>query len=188
MNKPDNTTIQAWLNGELEGDALREMEHWAEENAEALEREMGWQPLAEDIAEALPKTLSVPHADFFNEQIRSRVSDEPAEQAPVKSASIWQRLNWLIAPAALAGLAIGFYIGSSVDSSPSETYGSLSQELVYTPVSGVSSEVMDSETETVIVLEGLEPIPESIDIVHGESSFGVSPMFLAQLERSELTF
>ena len=32
MNNPDESTIQNWLKGELEGNELKQMEAWAEEN------------------------------------------------------------------------------------------------------------------------------------------------------------
>ncbi|MFC5049155.1 hypothetical protein ACFPK9_00785 [Rubritalea spongiae] len=183
MNKPEKATIQSWLNGELEGDALREMEAWAEEHAEELEAEMGWQSLAQEIAELIPANEAPPHADFFNEQVKHHSLeteyDVSKQSTPV---SFWQRLNWLLAPAALAGVALGFYLGARVKALDPAMVQLLQPEEVYTPVMGVTSEVVDSDAATVIVLEGLDDIPESIDIVMGDSSYGVSPMLLAKAE------
>ncbi|MGJ8672365.1 hypothetical protein [Rubritalea sp.] len=188
MNKPENATIQSWLNGELEGGALREMEAWAEEHAEELEMEMGWQPLGQEITEIVPANEQPPHADFFNERVKLHALAADEEVTPAKPASFWQKLNWLLAPTAIAGVALGFYLGSSVDSTDTAVAYTLQAEEVYTPVKGVSSEVVESESATIIVLEGLDEIPESIDIVMGESSFGVSPMLLVTADRSELIY
>ena len=54
MNNPDETTIQSWLKGELEGNALKQMEIWAEENAAELEAEMGWDPLVDEDPQPQP--------------------------------------------------------------------------------------------------------------------------------------
>lgn len=189
MNKPDNSIIQSWLNGELEGDALREMEAWAEEHAEELEVEMGWESLAQEISESVPQNVEPPYQDFFNERVKLHALevDEPANVAQPKP-SIWQRLNWLLAPTALAGMAVCFYLGTQIESDRNIALPTLSADEVYTPVAGVSSEVVETEQATLIVLEGLDEIPESIDIVSGDSSFGVSPMMLAKAERQTYLF
>ena len=41
---------------------------------------------------------------------------------------------------------------------------------VYTPVSGVSAECIDSETATIVVLEGLAAIPDETDLTRQTAS------------------
>jgi hypothetical protein len=188
MNKPDNQTIQSWLKGELEGDSLREMEAWAEEHADELETQMGWQPLSKELAETIPDKEEPPYAEFFNERVKLHAFEESVSEVVESKPSLWQRLNWLVAPAALAGMAVCFYVGTHIGSSEQAQGSTLTAEEVYIPVHGVTSEVVETDEATLIVLDGLEAIPESLDIVSGESSFGVSPMLLAKAEGSEFLF
>ncbi|MFC4994477.1 hypothetical protein [Rubritalea tangerina] len=187
MKTPDKSTIQAWLNGELEGNALREMEAWAEENADQLEKEMGWEGLSEELVEHVPADEEPPYAEFFNERVRHHAIELAASNEEVaEKASLWAKFQWLFAPAALAGMALCFFLGTRVEPKGQEVAAVL--DGVYTPVSGVSSEVIVAGESTVIVLEGLEEIPESLDIVSGDSSVGVSPRMLVKAERETLYY
>lgn len=193
MKQPDDATIQSWLEGELEGNALREMESWAEQNADQLEAAMGWDSLKSEIQSTVPASEEPPYADFFNERVKHQTVEEHVETQPeAAKPTFWQRINWMLAPTALAGMTLCFYLGTKVESGesalPTPVVASVVNEGVYTPVSGVSSEVVEMDDATVIVLEGLDEIPESLDIVAGESSHGVSPFMMVKAEREPLYF
>lgn len=193
MNKPDESKIQSWLKGELEGNDLREMETWAENNAEQLESDMGWDSLQTEIQTTLPKSEEPPYADFFNERIKHHTIEAPQEviEAP-KKPNFFQKLNWLLAPTALAGMMVCFYAGTKVEGeagvTPKQLVAMTPVEGVYTPVSGVSSAVVETESSTVIMLDGLDDIPDGLDIVAGESTYGVSPRMLVKAERATYYF
>lgn len=175
MNKPDKAMIQNWLSGELEGNDLRAMERWAEQNAEQLESEMGWDSLQSEIQTTLPKSVEPPYADFFNERIKHHAIEQPALKVDkAKKSGFFKKLNWLLAPTALAVMTVCFYAGTKIDTSTEEikpvTAMTVPAAGVYTPVSGVSSVITESDTATVILLDGLDDLPESLDILAGESS------------------
>lgn len=175
MNKPDKAMIQNWLSGELEGNDLRSMESWAEKNAEQLESEMGWDSLQSEIQTTLPKSVEPPYADFFNERIKHHAIEQPVQKVDkTKKSGFFKKLNWLLAPTALALMTVCFYAGTKIKSSTETMAPAVAAVApmtgVYTPVSGVSSVLTDSEMATVIVLDGLDDLPESLDILAGESS------------------
>ncbi|MFT5882538.1 MAG: ferric-dicitrate binding protein FerR (iron transport regulator) [Crocinitomicaceae bacterium] len=187
MNNPDESNIQQWLKGELEGNALKQMEAWAEEHAEELEAKMGWDALGTEISQSLPSKQEPPYADFFNERVKHHAI-EIVEQAPAaKVIPLWKRLNWILAPAAVAGMVFCFYLGTRVDQeSTGQSVAAL--EEVYTPASGVRSEVLLSGGSTVIVLDGLDEIPDSLDIVSGETGQGANPRMIVKAERESFYF
>lgn len=189
MNNPDESTIQQWLKGELEGNELKQMEAWAEEHAEELEAKMGWDALGAEISQSLPSQQEPPYADFFNERVKHHAVDL-IEQAPaVKIIPLWKRFNWILAPAAVAGMMFCFYLGTRVDQeSTQQSVAVAVLEEVYTPASGVHSEVTHSGGYTVIVLDGLDEIPDSLDIVSGDTSHGPSPRMMVKAERKSFYF
>lgn len=188
MNNPDDSTIQRWLKGELEGNELKQMEAWAEENAEELETKMGWDALGSEISETLPAEQEPPYADFFNERVKHHaveLVENAQEQAVVP---LWKKLNWIFVPTAVAGMALCFYLGTRVEHHHFVEPAITTLDAVYTPASGVSSEVIVSEGSTVIVLDGLDEIPESLDIVLGETGAGLSPRMLVKAQRGSFYF
>ncbi|MEO1856649.1 MAG: hypothetical protein ABGY95_04695 [Rubritalea sp.] len=189
MNTPDESTIQSWLKGELEGNELKQMEAWAEENAAELEAKMGWDALGDEISKSIPSEQEPPYADFFNERVKHHAVESVEKVPAAKPASQWTRINWFFAPAAAAGMAVCFYLGTRVDhgKTPIEQSFAVLDE-VYTPASGVHSEVIISGESTVIVLDGLDEIPESLDIVSGDTSHGVSPRMLVKDKRESFYF
>ena len=174
MNNPDESTIQRWLKGELEGNELKQMEAWAEENATELEAKMGWDALGDEIAQALPSEQEPPYADFFNERVKHHAVELVETPPATKASPLWKRFNWILAPTAVAGMVFCFYLGTRID-----------QE---TPASGVHSEVIISGDSTVIVLDGLDEIPDALDIVSGETGQGLSPRMMVKTERESFYF
>ncbi len=189
MNNPDESTIQRWLKGELEGNELKQMEAWAEENATELEAKMGWDALGDEISQALPSEQEPPYADFFNERVKHHAV-ELVETSPLTKASpLWKRFNWILTPAAVAGMAFCFYLGTRIDQEATAMEQAVAVlEEVYTPASGVHSEVIISGDSTVIVLDGLDEIPDTLDIVSGETGQGASPRMMVKTERENFYF
>ncbi len=109
----------------------------------------------------------LPHADFFNSQIQERIaelhrSDERAKSQPRGAASWldWLRTPWAIAAAA-AMVALGFFLSNFKDDKPQTLVLGL-----YTPNPSVhATSYHSSEADaTVLMLDGLDPIPENKEI------------------------
>lgn len=167
--KPDDTLLARWLDDELEGDELAAVEAWVAtrpEHAAAREENRRWKAW---LTRAVPAAEEPPYPDFFNTRIARAIEVAtpavPAGQAP--RLAMWRRL--LLPAGALAGMALAFLAGTRTR--PAETefdFASAPRAIpvgpvVYTPEKGVKAEWIESEAATVIVIHGMEAIPDSTD-------------------------
>ncbi len=168
---PDDATLTLWMDGELDGDALARVETWAADHPEILAERAAVQEMRSAIQTHVPGNIEPPYADFFNQRILRHIHDEMPAPARAPSATVWQRLGrWLAIPATAAAMAVCFYVGTQVGhqqpSAPAYTAAETAPA-VYTPDNDVRAAMFQSEDAdaTVIVLEGLEDIPDHYDIV-----------------------
>lgn len=194
MNKPDESTLNRWLNGELEGKELEQVEAWAELHADDFDQDfqcnIGWEALRGELIQAVPKSEEPPYPEFFNHKIEQTILAEMEQQATQKSQSeepsLWKRFRWAFMPAAFAGMAVCFYAGTKMSdptANTSDAIASSKVQEVYIPQSGVVAKVSESSGSTEIILDGLTPIPDSLDIAAGETSLGDSPMMMTKAQR-----
>ena len=173
MNKqPDETTITLWIDGELEGEELGRVEAWAREHPELLAERDAIRAMRADIRESVPSSVEPPYADFFNQRILRHIEEEQRAQAvspPVGTRrSFWQ---WLAVPAAAAAMLLCFYMGTRVSDPATNAAPSVvavsTVSTVYTPDGDVSADMFraDGADATVIVLKGLEDIPDDVEMV-----------------------
>ena len=92
----------------------------------------------------------------------------------------------MLAPAAVAAL-VAFYAGTQMQSSSSSSDMAADQNSIYVPHSGIVAAVSESSGATEIVLDGLTPISDELDIAAGETSPGDSPM-MANADDEESTY
>lgn len=194
MNKPDENTLNRWLRGELEGEELRKVDAWADEHAGDLDSEfkcgIGWDALGlgSDFMKAVPASVEPPYPEFFNSKIAQSIEADGSEQSvePVifaePSIGIWQKLRWMFMPTAVAA-GVAFYAGSQMTESGADSPavgGSsiVAYERVYVPDSDVAASFSETDRATEIVLEGLHPISDELDIVRGETSDGTPPTMM----------
>lgn len=166
---PDETRLALWLDDELTGTELAEMEAWAATQPEQLVAREEIRAYRATISTVLPASEEPPYADFFNSRIARDIREmaEPAAKAapaPAISTPFWR--NWLMPIAACAGMVFAFVIGKQTTgpSSPGASFADLSPVL-YTPETGVDATWFASSDAgaTVIVLEGVNAIPDTID-------------------------
>ena len=197
MNKPDEHTLNRWLRGELEDEELREVDAWAEINAGDLDSEfqcnIGWDALGADYMKAIPASEEPPYPEFFNSKIQQSIQaagpDQTPQSVPAQSQavhSIWQKIRWIFMPTAIAA-GIAFYAGSQMTQTATPDVGPelVSYERVYVPDSGVVAAFSETDRATEIVLEGLHPISDELDIVKGETSLGESPAMMVIFPKQE---
>lgn len=124
------------------------------------------QAMAREFRAHLPKTLPVPHADFFNSQIQVRIAQEENASLPAKASTgswlEWFRLPGLTLGAAAAALVFGVTFLWQNES--------LKNSLVlttYAPDPGVTAQTWfsDEAQATVLMLDGLEDMPADRPLV-----------------------
>jgi len=179
---PDDATLALWLEDELSGEDFAKVEAWAQSQLDQLamrESARKWKAM---INAGIPATEEPPYPDFFNARIARSISQQKAQDTskakPENILSFWQKFARPLA--AGLGMAFTFWLGVHSRSIPVvETIAEMTATdemiqladatddlpaTVYTPVNGVSAECIDSETATIVVLEGLAAIPDETDL------------------------
>ncbi|MEM1083066.1 MAG: hypothetical protein AAGI48_03020 [Verrucomicrobiota bacterium] len=167
--KPDEEVLALWVEDELSSEQQAEVDRWAAEQSEWLERRdqaRAWKSLASGV---LPASEDVPHAEFFNARIRREIELEArkAEPVPAPAAVPSNRWGWFMPLTAAAGLVLGFWLGKGGPASDgSEVKAPVASlaPVLYTPTKGVKAEYVSSDDATVIVLAGVDAIPDDWEI------------------------
>lgn len=189
--QPDETTLTLWMEGELEGDELTRIEAWAQDQPEILAERDAVQAMSADIRGNIPASIEPPYSDFFNQRILRHINDAviPAAAEQQKGSFFQPFGRWLAIPVAAGVMVVCFYMGTQVGEGPDPTapvYTVSAAPTVYTPDGGVSGAMFNSEDAgaTVIVLEGLEDIPDDLEMVGAPSN----PRSGAVMVNTELVF
>ena len=175
---PDEAMLTLWIDGELSGDELAQVELWAQDHPELLAERDAVRAMQSNIQANMPASVEPPYADFFNQRILQAIENEKAESAGrVRSTgSQWlgnKLSKWLALPAAAAAMVMCFYMGTQVSHMPDSVapvaaVSAVSVEpAIYMPDGDVRANIFSSDDNgaTVIVLEGLEDIPDDFEIV-----------------------
>jgi len=167
----ENHDLIRWLDGEMTADERRTFEATLQNDPELAAEAESMRQLSESLKTHLPAEMPVPHADFFNSQIQVRIAqmdlDEAREREKAAASTAswfpWLRMPWLAgAAAAAAAFAIAGLVWTQNSSSGTSTIAS-----TYTPNPAVHAQVFHSSDAqaTVLMLDGLEPVPAEKKIV-----------------------
>lgn len=124
------------------------------------------QTLARELRAHLPKTLPVPHADFFNSQIQVRIAQEENAALPAKaSTSSW--LEWFRLPGLTLGAAAAALVFGVTFLWQNESLKNSLVLTTYAPDPGVTAQTWfsDEAQATVLMLDGLEDMPADRPLV-----------------------
>jgi hypothetical protein len=185
--KPDETALTLWMDGELEGDELQRVEAWVQLHPEILAERDAVQAMRATIKQHIPGSIEPPYPDFFNQHVLRHIDDEVMSSAGVSPRSKTGFWRWLAMPIAAGAMAVCFYMGTQMGETPEVSSPVVAEVTsVYTPDGNVSANMFKSTDAgaTVIVLEGLEDIPDELDMV-GKPSIGRSGAVMAS---TEITF
>lgn len=172
--KIDETLLARWLEDELAGAELAAFEKSALGDAELLAQREVVRALRRDVAALIPAVEEPAYPDFFNSRVEKAIRGLAAKPAAAASRSAWPWSHlWLPAGAAV-GMALAFWLGTqsgarnelAVVPPPRPAVQVVVPEPgLYTPERGVDAEWFASEEAqaTVILLEGLDAIPDSMD-------------------------
>ena len=162
---PDDNTLAMWLDDELEGEELAQVEAWAADQPEQLEAREQVREWRKMIGSSLPAAEEPPAPEFFNERIQHAIRESQNVAKPAKQQARGWNPIW-IPLAACAGMVLAFWLGAMVqpeDNVPDSTADGTPH--LYTPEQGVEAEWISSNDAeaTVIVLNGVSAIPDEVD-------------------------
>jgi hypothetical protein len=168
---PDETKLALWLDDELTGTELAEMNAWAAANPEHLAAREDLRKFRATLAQNIPTSEEPPYPDFFLTRINQGIRElETATAQPAKSGttSFWK--SWFMPLAACAGMVLAFTIGKQTAVTPTPVADKKEEKaidapLVYAPEDGVFAEwVAAPENQaSVILLKGVTAIPDTTD-------------------------
>jgi hypothetical protein len=168
---PDDTKLALWLDDELTGSELAEMNAWAAAHPEHLKAHLELRQFRETLAQNIPASEEPPYPDFFLSRINQGIREmetSSTQTAKTHSASFWK--SWLMPLAACAGMVLAFAIGKQSGAKPQpiaveKPTETLIAPLVYAPEDGVFAEWVPAAKNkaTVILLKGVTAIPDSTD-------------------------
>lgn len=168
---PDETKLALWLDDELSGTELAEMDAWSASRPEQLAAREQLRKFRGMLAENLPASEEPPYPDFFLTRINQGIREMEAASPPAaktRAGSFWR--SWLMPTAACAGMVLAFSIGrqsgaKGISVAKQEPQKNLAAPLVYTPEEGVYAEWIPTPQNhsSVILLNGISAIPDSTD-------------------------
>jgi len=170
--KPDETTLARWLDDDLEGAELAAFEASHRADATLLARRQELRAWRASLAAAIPADIEPAYPEFFNHRIAKAIRERiPKPHSAPSTAAFW-RAWWMPATAA-AGMVLAFWLGTKTGGTPqvvtlaNPAAGQVAVQgpTVYTPEHGVDAKSFSSSdaAATVIVLEGVDAIPDTLD-------------------------
>lgn len=169
---PDDTTLARWLDDDLESAEGAAFEAAAHPDATLLARRQAQREWRASLAAAIPAVIEPAYPEFFNHRIAKSIR-ELAPVTPAAPPKVLSWLGWWRSAAALAGMALAFWLGAVTGAGPqaltpaNPVPAALAAvaPTVYTPEHGVDAEWFASPdaAATVIVLEGVDAIPDTLD-------------------------
>ncbi|MGB2402120.1 MAG: anti-sigma factor family protein [Akkermansiaceae bacterium] len=194
---PDPAELTLWIDGELNGDDLARVESWAKNHPEYLVERDAVRAMKSEIRSTIPASVEPPYADFFNQRIMRTIEDGSANASEQRTTAGFALIagklgKWLALPATAAAMLICFYIGTQVNqvtAPPSPVVKVSAKPTIYMPDGNVRANIFSpaNNAATVIVLEGLEDIPDDFEIV-GEPHRGSSARAQAMMVSTEMIF
>lgn len=170
---PDETRLALWLEDELHGEELAAFEQWVAGRPELLEERAKARSWREMMAAALPAAEEPPYPDFFNTRVARAIHEIQVMPAPAaaKAPRNFSLRSWFMPLSACAGMVLAFWLGGKKQGGPIEIDVAGAPRAIpvdtvpYVPERGVEAEwfVSTDASATVIVLSGVEAIPDSTD-------------------------
>lgn len=167
------------LDGCLTPEDERDFAVHLKEHPELLQEMEAFGEIRSRLKSHVPAEVEPPYPEFFNSHLERMIREAEhasAQEAPSRSArSSW--LGWLLPAGAAAVLAFfaGMQLGGPEAVGPGPV--AATTPVVYSPLTSVRPEaIVDRVTGgTVIILEGLEAIPDSVDLVRTTAAVGEDP-------------
>lgn len=168
------------LDGRLTPEDEKEYAAYLKEHPDELLGLESYKKLRADLRANIPVEQEPPFPDFFNSHLRKMIEDSEQPPEPVEAAESWFGTfgSWLVPAAAAAILA--FFAGMQINQKvivPAPVAANDSANVlpaVYSPIATVSAQAVRDQGlgGAVIILEGLEALPDSLELVSQGSGDG----------------
>ncbi|MEM9081140.1 MAG: hypothetical protein AAGC74_10660 [Verrucomicrobiota bacterium] len=162
--------IVRWMDDELAAADVPELEELLEAEPELREMRDGFSSFRSGLKEVYAREEEMPYGDFFETRLKRAIQDsEVREKVGGLKGGVGEWFRWWLAPVGAGALALAFLAGAKL--SPNRADGSFvalkAATTVYTPEGGVSANFVEVEEAgaSVILLEGLQAIPDSTDLM-----------------------
>lgn len=163
--------LTRWMDGVLTDAERDELAPFLAAHPELAEEHEGFLRMRGEIQSVLPASEEPPYPDFFNTHLERLISEERGAvlEKAAPASGVWRMVRWWLAPAAVAAVVLAFMAGMQMGTSRDgggPVVVVASTPAVYSPIVSVQAEAMRDESfgGTVIVLEGLDDIPSSVDL------------------------
>lgn len=170
--KPDETTLARWLDDDLVDAELAAFDASHPADATLLARRQELREWRATCAAAIPAEIEPAYPEFFNHRVVKAIGELKPKPLPLRCTAAFWRAWWMPATAA-AGMVLAFWLGTKTGgvpqvvmfANPDTVTVAVQQPTVYTPEHGVDAEWFSSSdaAATVIVLEGVDAIPDTLD-------------------------
>ena len=191
--------IVRWMDGEaLSTGETAELDAILKADPELKAMKESHAEISEELRMAYKQPEDVPYGDFFQTKLEQAIRDSEQVEAAVPERSVSWRdsLRWWLAPVTVGAMAIAFLAGTRVGKPPVTNRQIVLQEperpLVFTAEGLVTSTIVNTDADgtSVIVLDGLQPIPDSFELmaVHPESFEQPNDVRLISTESSSQIF
>ncbi|MFT3990473.1 MAG: hypothetical protein QM680_03595 [Luteolibacter sp.] len=170
---PDEAKLALWLEDELHGEEHAAFDAWASarpEQISAREEIRHWKRL---LTGNVPASEEPPFPDFFNSRVMQAIRETAA---PVPEATVERKVSffstfrsWFMPASAFAGMALAFWVGMKTQTPSAKPMASTPpakvelQPIVYTPDAVVNAVWRNHDEASVIVLQGVQPIPDETE-------------------------
>lgn len=157
--------ITRWIDGELGTEEETEFNKLYKLKSDYYDALIEDSKLSQELLRStFDAEKEVPYGDFFNHQIRKKIHEDNSN-ASSSTGVLFDMLTWLRSPFTWAA-AVCFIALIVIGPQSGVTTENNSIVSTYSPdpsVSIVSAEFNEQANATVIVLEGLEPVPDETD-------------------------
>lgn len=138
-----------------------------------------------EIRRAIPASEEPSYPEFFNTHLERLIIGERGAvvEGPKPESGVRRLLSLWLMPAAAAAVVLAFLAGMQLGHTRDggdAVVAEPASPAVYSPVATVQAEAMQDESVggTVIVLEGLEAIPSSVDLFQTADRTDVSDLYM----------
>lgn len=159
---PDNQTLMLWLEDELHGEELAQVEAWVQGQPDWLAKREASRQWRGQLRRAIPAAEEPPYPDFFQSKLlRAIEQSNPTQKALApQTTPSWKK--WWMPVSAAAAMVLCFFGGTLFGDKRSPQNGLV----IYTPEEGVKAEFFETSPSegTVIVLNGVAAIPDTFEV------------------------